>query len=861
MNRSRRIQLEDVNPSASVRFLAGLHVSLEEGKTSSIVTIIRTGSFNHPKYGRFDVTRELLEQMVGNFEARTYGQDIFIDVAHKPEDGAAGEIKRLFVEGNRLRALVEWTEYGIKAIQKRGFRYLSADYWENWQDNEEGNKHGALLAGAGLVTRPHIKRMEPVQLAESSDGIPYVMHPQLSDKLLQEARTEMNKHLKKLREQLEAKKLSEKVITAILNVAEAQMKSLGEDDEAMAAVATQLAEAGDTVAEQIAAGNSEISITLNQAHGNGKTLTEADIKRILAEQKDAEAKALADANTQRDANLKILTEAIGGQEAFSDELKKDLTEAVQDLVTADMSEDQVKRLADAQIGMGNKIAAQAELAARGFQLGGPAGSVRISLDESNNVKKLQEHADRRLGITAMGDSRRFAATGGALNDANKELAEAVLADFDRRNAHRLAEEGKQLAAGDGNVSDVVLPTTFERTVIREALYMLKGAMLVDSGSVDFGTVIEIPYSYRDITAAGVNGVRRYEGQGIQRAGVVQTTCEARPIPQKLAFLVSDELRYLMQAGRINWDAVAENRSNASRIVAEDTDLLLHNEILNASDEYSTAAVSNENIAGSFDGSKTIFPLAQWPVVRPRKEYNLKGTQVGSTINPITVTYDSQAREEYDGTGNQAAGVYYVMSYNHGEISFVDETGAPIAPAAIVPCTVSYSYTANVAKFDIDLGGATAKAHWDTFLYQFGLRKNAIQDDRFYGCNFAAMSGNVMTMIEQAETFGANFMKPGTDLAANGDLGRIKDVAGFRTAAPGIALGDQRIVMGERGTTRFRMAKPWSMGELENERDANGLFTGEKQSYGDQFIVVKTPDPLRAAYTSMALYSATARVAR
>lgn len=58
-----------------------------------------------------------------------------------------------------------------------------------------------------------------------------------------------------------------------------------------------------------------------------------------------------------------------------------------------------------------------------------------------------------------------------------------------------------------------------------------------------------------------------------------------------------------------------------------------------------------------------------------------------------------------------------------------------------------------------------------------------------------------------------------------------------------------------------MLKPWVMGSLENQRDSNGRFTGMKEAYGDQFIVVHTPTQLKAAYTSIVLYSATARVAR
>jgi len=102
---------------------------------------------------------------------------------------------------------------------------------------------------------------------------------------------------------------------------------------------------------------------------------------------------------------------------------------------------------------------------------------------------------------------------------------------------------------------------------------------------------------------------------------------------------------------------------------------------------------------------------------------------------------------------------------------------------------------------------------------------------------------------------------GTDLQTDGNLGRVKDVPNFKVLAPRLWAGDQRIIIGERGVTRFRMARPWQLGELENQRDVNGRFTGKKEAYGDQFVVVHTPTMLKRSRTSMVLYSATARVAR
>jgi len=124
-----------------------------------------------------------------------------------------------------------------------------------------------------------------------------------------------------------------------------------------------------------------------------------------------------------------------------------------------------------------------------------------------------------------------------------------------------------------------------------------------------------------------------------------------------------------------------------------------------------------------------------------------------------------------------------------------------------------------------------------------------------------MSGNYMTQVEQARKFAANFRVPGSDLNADGNLGRIKDVPAFKTTAPGLRIADRYAVIGERGVTRFRMMKPWQMYELENQKDSNGRFTGQKEAYGDQFVVVHTPTQLKRAYTSIMHYSASARVAR
>jgi len=124
MRTARVIRLEAGPYAGAVRFLTAMPViALDGAPPAGWVTITRTGTFRDPRYGEFEITRQMLSQMVENFGKRTFGQDVFIDVAHNSSAGAAGKIVELAVDGGKLRARVEWTPYGVDAIKSRGYQY------------------------------------------------------------------------------------------------------------------------------------------------------------------------------------------------------------------------------------------------------------------------------------------------------------------------------------------------------------------------------------------------------------------------------------------------------------------------------------------------------------------------------------------------------------------------------------------------------------------------------------------------------------------------------------------------------------------------------------------------------------------
>ena len=855
---ARHFLLEAEATPGLVRFLSQA-VTLAEGATQSWVTLTRTGNFSDPRYGDFAITSDMLGQMVANFDAHVLGQDVFIDVSHKPSDGAAGKVLKLSVEGGRLRALVEWTPFGVDAIKQRGFTYLSAEYHEAWKDNEKQQPFGCVLLGAGLTVRPVIKNLEPVQLSEHDhDGAPRIaISPSLLKELTEHS---MDKFLKLLAAAISLLGFTDvtgKPFTDLLTLQLAGLDPAKDEAKCLAAVDGIKATAEAAMVQIKAAGGDPKHVTITLAAPNIDV--NAAVQKALA---DRDAAALA-AQTGLAAKYKLLSETIAaGDKTLTAEGVKKFADDYAPLITAASTDAQVAHLATLAITQAQALGAAKKLAGLGYNP--VSGNIHISVDSSNSIKTLQVEIDKRLGFEGMAPALRYQRTGGQLLPANAAFAEKALALFDQQHGLQLDTEHKALASGVGLISDVAVPVIAERTVLREALYNMVSLNFVNTGTAPFANVITIPYSYRDTAAAGVSALRQYERQAIRKAGVIQTFEEARPIPQKLAFQISAEMKLLMAAAPIDYDPVAENVRNIIRIVGEDTEAINFNELVCSADESAVTTIT-DTLTTDCNGTKSVFVTTKFPVVRPRKIYDLQGAQVGSTTNAIVVTLNSVLRTEFlakaDGTA-LSAGIYWTMDYNLGELRFVDETGAAVVPTNAWVLTVAYSYTTNAVKFDSDaVSGESVGDKYDRLLTMIGGRKAVIQSDRYYTPDMVLMSPTLDNAVGQASAFKESFARVATGLAPDGSLGQLKGLSVYNSTAPGIMLGDTRIMVGMRGNTRFRMVKPWSMNPLEQARNSAGAFIDAQESFGTQYVLSLTPHQLRNSLTSVIVYSATGRVAR
>jgi len=850
VHKARHIRLALGEDARTVRLLSSLPPASEPtaDRRRQTVTLTRTGEFSDPRYGSFSISREMLLSMVRNFQNKVVGTDIFIDVSHQPADGAAASVISLSVDGNRLRAEVEFTDFGIDAIKKRGFRYLSAEYHEDWRDNEKQTRHGPTLLGAGLTNRPVIKRLDPIQLSESDAMHPVLMHPELARQLHEEAQAAMNARQKALYDRLMKLGMAESIAKNLAEAYGTASKSLGEDDETgHKALADQFA----ATAESIKAAGGNVQLSISAPTG----LTAADVARMLAEDRTTAAADARKLSETQASNLKVFNDAIAAAAGLSEPTKKLLSEA-STLVTAASTADQVKALAAQQIALGNKLEASRQLASIGYVQ--PSGSVRISTDESNSIRKLSD--DIRVKLK---DSAAFGNGKLRLSD-EKDLhpfARKVLAQFDADNAQRLHAEARCLA-GETTISDAAIPVSYQREVIRESLSDMNMLFLLTTNvDASAGPVHQIPYTNRDISGITNEG-RVYEGQGINSVGVVQALSTAYIEPVKLAIDVTLEVEnFTRNSGQINYDAFAESVSAAARYQREIITRKATNEWQRSSDAYGAVAVAAESFIAQATGAESVFKTVNFPIVRPYQPRDLQGNTTGTAEHLIVVVLNTVTLLEYNGSGTQAAGNYWRMiNWNIGTFQIVNQLGVVQTPTGATATTIAYSRATNVALFDTDLGALNLAQRMSLALQAFGLRKARLSQDRYVEPNFALMAVTAHDSLSNAEHFELNRSRADMTLLQTGDMGVIKGLGTWKTNAPGNDMAEDRVLISERGLLRYTIQKAFSLGAPFEKMDSTGRPIGVRGAYGTEFSSLHVPPALRGHSTSLVLYSATARAA-
>lgn len=137
------------------------------------------GTYQHPRYGQIEFTRDRLAHFVEVFKAGSYQSQIPVDAEHETKtSGAVGWVTdmRQNADGS-VDAKVEWTDRGRSLLKENRFKYVSAEFFDAW-DSPTGESYTDVAVGMAICTRPFFKESVLRPLAASEEGAEPATNPQ-----------------------------------------------------------------------------------------------------------------------------------------------------------------------------------------------------------------------------------------------------------------------------------------------------------------------------------------------------------------------------------------------------------------------------------------------------------------------------------------------------------------------------------------------------------------------------------------------------------------------------------------------------------------------------------------------------------
>lgn len=143
-------------------------VQFDEGSTQSWIQAMPIGEYQHPVYGKINITPERVQRFATNVKNQVRGTELDIDYDHKEYGGeAAGWVKDADARSDGLWVLVDWTQKAYDAIKSKAYRYFSPEFDDSWEHPKTGEKYQDVLFGGGITNRPFLKDILPLNLSEA----------------------------------------------------------------------------------------------------------------------------------------------------------------------------------------------------------------------------------------------------------------------------------------------------------------------------------------------------------------------------------------------------------------------------------------------------------------------------------------------------------------------------------------------------------------------------------------------------------------------------------------------------------------------------------------------------------------------
>ena len=193
----------------------GSPVALSDEDTRFLYNLLPVGEFYDKRYGRVSITPEKIQQMAENF-GKCPAYEVPVKLGHSDGAKSPGKVIGVEAKPEGLEITMSVDADTAQAINNKQYRYMSAEFDEDYHDKKTGDKVGAVLLGAALVNQPAHPYVAPLVFADDinheQERNDYSMNElddlrlQLSDMKAQKAQAEAD--LKAEREET-AKKLAD----------------------------------------------------------------------------------------------------------------------------------------------------------------------------------------------------------------------------------------------------------------------------------------------------------------------------------------------------------------------------------------------------------------------------------------------------------------------------------------------------------------------------------------------------------------------------------------------------------------------------------------------------------------------------
>ncbi len=145
------------------------YLSLTTANTDSYQKILPIGVFHTKKYGRFEITSKLCEQMEKHFKDKVMGEKLpYIDIDHDGKE-AHGWIKDVEHRSDGLYAEINWNKLGREKVGNGVYKYFSASFGDH-TDINTGKNISPVLKAVALTNNPVMNNLPEAHLSEQENN-------------------------------------------------------------------------------------------------------------------------------------------------------------------------------------------------------------------------------------------------------------------------------------------------------------------------------------------------------------------------------------------------------------------------------------------------------------------------------------------------------------------------------------------------------------------------------------------------------------------------------------------------------------------------------------------------------------------